>query len=102
MSDTESGEACIGCNEPGRLEVSPQRLQPTPPTSGPTPLAMLICPRCEEESPDRFRFCGYCGSPLTVGAITEERRTVTVLFADLRRFASSGDTLIVHHRDSPQ
>src|SRR5918995_616849 len=93
MSDTETGEACIGCNEPGRLEVSPQRPQPTPPTSGPTPLAMLICPRCEEESPDRFRFCGYCGSPLTVGAIMEERRTVTVLFADLVVFTTLSESL---------
>jgi class 3 adenylate cyclase/tetratricopeptide (TPR) repeat protein len=54
---------------------------------------VLICPRCEEESPDRFRFCGYCGSPLTVGAITEERRTVTVLFADLVGFTTLSESL---------
>jgi class 3 adenylate cyclase/tetratricopeptide (TPR) repeat protein len=54
---------------------------------------MLICPRCREESPDRFRFCGYCGSPLAVGAIKEERRTVTVLFADLVGFTTLSESL---------
>jgi class 3 adenylate cyclase/tetratricopeptide (TPR) repeat protein len=54
---------------------------------------MLICPRCREESPDRFRFCGYCGSPLTVGGIKEERRTVTVLFADLVGFTTLSESL---------
>jgi len=60
---------------------------------GTHPFAVLICPRCREESPDRFRFCGYCGSPLTVGAITEERRTVTVLFADLVGFTTLSESL---------
>jgi rRNA maturation endonuclease Nob1 len=82
MSDTETGEACIGCNVPGRLDVLPTACTHSS-KIGTHPFAVLICPRCREESPDRFRFCGYCGSPLTVGAITEERRTVTVLFADL-------------------
>src|SRR6266511_3177496 len=55
--------------------------------------AMLICPNCGEESPDRFRFCGYCGSPLVVGSIREERRTVTVLFADLVGFTTLSESL---------
>src|SRR6266511_3561736 len=55
--------------------------------------AMLICPNCGEESPDRFRFCGYCGSPLVVGSIREERRTVTVLFADLVGFTTLSEAL---------
>src|SRR6266511_3152931 len=55
--------------------------------------AMLIWPNCGEESPDRFRVCGYCGSPLVVGSIREERRTVTVLFADLVGFTTLSESL---------
>jgi class 3 adenylate cyclase len=93
MSDTETGEARIGCNEPGRLDVSPTARTHSSKIGTHHPLAVLICPRCREESPDRFRFCGYCGSPLTVGAITEERRTVTVLFADLVGFTTLSESL---------
>jgi class 3 adenylate cyclase/tetratricopeptide (TPR) repeat protein len=93
MSDTETGEACIGCNEFGRLEVLPTPRTYSSRIGTYHPLAVLICPRCREESPDRFRFCGYCGSPLTVGAITEERRTVTVLFADLVGFTTLSESL---------
>jgi class 3 adenylate cyclase/tetratricopeptide (TPR) repeat protein len=44
-----------------------------------------VCPSCGEGNPDRFSFCGVCGSPLTAGAetATETRKTVTVLFCDL-------------------
>ena len=46
---------------------------------------MATCPRCGQENPDGFRFCGACGAPLTddVPGPREERKVVTVLFCDL-------------------
>ena len=46
---------------------------------------MKVCATCGEENPDRFRICGICGSALAVpiGA-PESRRTVTVVFCDLK------------------
>jgi class 3 adenylate cyclase/tetratricopeptide (TPR) repeat protein len=46
---------------------------------------MATCPRCSQENPDGFRFCGACGAPLTDDAPgpREERKVVTVLFCDL-------------------
>jgi predicted ATPase/class 3 adenylate cyclase len=45
---------------------------------------MITCPRCDEENPDRARFCLRCGEPL---AETDQRRAerkfATALFADL-------------------
>src|SRR5207302_4757089 len=47
------------------------------------------CPACGATSPASFRFCGNCASPLTPEAAPvvevelEERKVVTVLFADL-------------------
>src|SRR6266700_3709525 len=76
MGDTKAGEACVGCNEAGRLEGLPWPAHSppaTPPASGPYTLPMLTCPKCGEESPDRFRFCGYCGSPLAVGSTRVEK-----------------------------
>ena len=55
---------------------------------------MLVCPSCGEENPDRFRLCGYCGTPLAPAvAPTEERRTVTVVFSDLQGSTSLGERL---------
>lgn len=55
---------------------------------------MQICPSCGEEIPDRFRFCGYCGTllgqrdpSLTV------RRTVTIVFCDLKGSTDLGEKL---------
>lgn len=51
---------------------------------------MVSCPSCGTNNPAGQRFCGGCGSPL--GAPTaparEERRVVTILFADLAGFTS--------------
>src|SRR2546427_3185453 len=42
----------------------------------------LLCDRCGAALPDDARFCPRCGAP--VAAVpTEERKVVTVLFADL-------------------
>jgi class 3 adenylate cyclase/tetratricopeptide (TPR) repeat protein len=58
---------------------------------------MLRCPNCGEENPERFRHCGYCGAQLTrpVGteAAEEVRKTVTVVFCDLKDSTSLGEKL---------
>jgi class 3 adenylate cyclase/tetratricopeptide (TPR) repeat protein len=45
----------------------------------------LVCPSCGRENPDDARFCGGCATPLTAEptARREERKVVTVVFADL-------------------
>ncbi|MGI8606518.1 MAG: ATP-binding protein, partial [Gaiellaceae bacterium] len=56
---------------------------------------MLVCPACGQENPEGFRFCGSCGKP--VGGETqrqrEERKVVTVLFADLVGFTGRAERL---------
>ncbi len=48
---------------------------------------MIRCPKCNEENPPRFRLCGYCGAPLTgveAPPAHEVRKTVTLIFSDLK------------------
>src|SRR6266542_1034954 len=53
---------------------------------------MQLCPRCGEENPERFRLCGFCGAPLTQAAATAEaRKTVTVVFCDLKGSTELGE-----------
>ena len=55
---------------------------------------MLRCPGCGEENPDRFRLCGYCGSVLVAQPPPQEfRKTVTVVFCDLKGSTELGDRL---------
>jgi class 3 adenylate cyclase/predicted ATPase len=56
---------------------------------------MPTCPRCGQENPDSFRFCGACAAPLAEDAPTpsEERKVVTVLFADLVGFTRRAERL---------
>ncbi len=55
---------------------------------------MKICPACGEENPERFRLCGFCGTPLgTTDAPQEVRKTVTVVFSDLVGSTSLGESL---------
>src|SRR6516164_1114204 len=52
------------------------------------------CPGCGEENPDRFRLCGYCGSVLVVMPPPQEvRKTVTIVFCDLKDSTALGDRL---------
>jgi predicted ATPase/class 3 adenylate cyclase len=52
------------------------------------------CPGCGEENPDRFRLCGYCGSVLVAQPPPQEvRKTVTVVFCDLKGSTELGDRL---------
>ncbi len=54
---------------------------------------MPRCPRCGQENPDGFRFCGKCGTPLpgTVSEDREERKVISVLFCDLVGFTSRSE-----------
>jgi class 3 adenylate cyclase len=56
---------------------------------------MALCRHCGEENPDGFRFCGSCGSPLGEAIAREERKVVTVLFADLVGFTSRSERMDV-------
>jgi class 3 adenylate cyclase len=57
----------------------------------------LTCERCGTQSPSGFKFCGNCGAPFAAapepGPSREERRVVTVLFADLVGFTSRAEQL---------
>src|SRR6266852_4410919 len=55
---------------------------------------MAVCPSCAEENPDRFRLCGFCGAPLAAGLPSQElRKTVTIVFSDLKGSTSLGERL---------
>src|ERR687887_658783 len=55
---------------------------------------MPACPQCGEENPERARFCLACGAALTAAEeAREERKRVTVLFADLVGFTSRAEQL---------
>ena len=55
---------------------------------------MIICPSCGEENPERFRLCGFCGTPLAAPVAAQEvRKTVTVVFSDLKGSTSLGEQL---------
>jgi predicted ATPase/class 3 adenylate cyclase len=53
-----------------------------------------VCPNCSQENPDVARFCLACGTALTAAPeAREERKVVTVLFADLVGFTSRAEQL---------
>ena len=56
---------------------------------------MHPCPRCGQENPDGARFCNACAAPLAVDDALrlEERKVVTVLFADLVGFTSRAERM---------
>jgi len=55
---------------------------------------VIRCPACGEENPERFRLCGYCGAPLAPPAPAAEiRKTVTIVFSDLRGSTDLGERL---------
>jgi class 3 adenylate cyclase len=59
---------------------------------------VLACAQCGTQSPAGFRFCGQCGAAIggpaaPDAAPREERRVVTVLFADLVGFTSRAERL---------
>ncbi len=54
---------------------------------------MRVCPACATENPEHARFCLACGTPLAeaVPSRGEERKVVSVLFADLVGFTAASD-----------
>ena len=57
---------------------------------------MINCPSCGEENPPKFRLCGYCGAPLAPAAVLpahEVRKTVTIVFSDLKDSTALGERL---------
>ena len=61
-------------------------------------MAMIVCPGCGEENPAKFRLCGYCGVPLAAATpaalpIHEVRKTVTLVFCDLKGSTALGERL---------
>src|SRR5256714_1316310 len=56
---------------------------------------MVVCSACGRENPSDSRFCNSCGAPLasTPESRREERKIVTVLFADLVGFTSRAERL---------
>ena len=55
----------------------------------------MTCTNCGRENPGDASFCGNCGSALgaAAGSAREERKVVTVLFADLVGFTSRSERL---------
>jgi class 3 adenylate cyclase len=55
---------------------------------------VAVCPNCGEENPARFRLCGFCGAPLAPALPAQElRKTVTIVFSDLKGSTSLGEAL---------
>src|SRR6266571_3942077 len=55
----------------------------------------MNCPVCGQENPAGFKFCGACGAELdaAVAIAREERKVITVLFADLVGFTSRAERM---------
>jgi class 3 adenylate cyclase len=58
-------------------------------------LAVTICPSCGQENPPIAKFCLACAEPLSDRShgLAEERKVVTVLFADLVGFTARAERL---------
>ncbi len=54
---------------------------------------MVRCPVCNQENPEHAKFCLNCAAPLGAAAIpeAEERKVVSVLFADLAGFTARSE-----------
>ena len=51
-----------------------------------------VCPNCNEDNPERAKFCLSCGTALAPApAPRESRKTVTVLFTDVAGSTALGE-----------
>src|SRR3954465_12167395 len=53
----------------------------------------MRCPNCGQENPAGARFCFSCGKPLDEAPAREERKVITVVFADLVGFTSRAEQM---------
>ena len=53
----------------------------------------MHCPNCGQDNPADARFCFSCGRPFEEASAREERKVVTVLFADLVGFTSRAEQM---------
>ena len=60
-------------------------------------MAPSVCPRCGSDLPPDARFCPACGLTLDSHNSAEERRVVTVLFADVTGSTELGERLDPEH-----
>jgi class 3 adenylate cyclase len=77
----------------GRIEVRSSRLEVRPSDS--YAFGVPVCAECGKENPEGARFCNACAAPLAAdqAAAREERKVVTVLFADLVGFTGRAEQL---------
>ena len=54
---------------------------------------MVACPNCGSQNPGGARFCNACATPLGERRLGEERKRVTVVFADLVGFTAQAERL---------
>src|SRR5438132_11064705 len=54
---------------------------------------MARCPSCAHDNRELARFCDACGAPIAAERAREERKVVTVVFADLVGFTSRAERL---------
>jgi class 3 adenylate cyclase len=55
---------------------------------------MQVCPNGGEENPGKFRLCGFCGTSLAPAPPhMEVRKTVTIVFSDLKGSTNLGEAL---------
>jgi class 3 adenylate cyclase/tetratricopeptide (TPR) repeat protein len=53
----------------------------------------MRCPNCGQQNPEEARFCFLCGTAFEATPAREERKVVTVLFADLVGFTSRAERM---------
>ena len=95
-STTRSLRAALPAPPAGQSRCPPSRPAPGRAVEGVArpEVVMRICPSCGEENPERFRLCGFCGAPLAAQAPPQEvRKTVTVVFSDLKGSTALGERL---------
>ncbi len=54
---------------------------------------MIACPSCSRENPGDATFCNGCGAGLAEHVPRDERKVVSIVFADLVGFTSRAEQL---------